>query len=134
MAWWNLLFSPVASLIKGGAELGKQYMVGKQKKHAAKMAQIDKVITGEQDYNTLAQKGMVGTLKDEFLILWFTTIMTMNFIPSAQPYMEKGWKFMNAHTPGWFSYCFIGIVIATFGLKGWAGLKGFGGANGKNAE
>jgi len=129
MAWWNVLFSPVSSLIDAGSELGKQWMVGKQKKHEAKMAQINRVIEGQQDYNTLAQKGMVGTIKDEFLILWFTTIMTMNFIPSAQPYMEKGWKFMNAHTPGWFSYCFIGIVVATFGLKGWAGWKN-GGASG----
>lgn len=123
MAWWTLLTNPIGSIINGGVALGKQYMEGKQAKHQAKMAQINKVIEGEQDYNTLAQKGMVGTLKDEFLILWFTTIMTMNFIPSAQSYMEKGWKFMNAHTPGWFSYCFIGIVIATFGLKGWAGWK-----------
>ena len=124
MAWWSLILSPVTGLVEGAMGLGKQWMIGKQKKHAAKMAQIDKVIEGQQDYNTLAQKGMVGTLKDEFLILWFTTIMSLNFYPPAQPYMEKGWKFMQAHTPGWFSYCFIGIVIATFGLKGWAGIKG----------
>ena len=116
------------SLIFGGAVkaitgLGSMWMAGRQKKHEAKMAHLGRVVQGEVDYNSLAQKGMVGTLKDEFLILWFTTIMTMNFIPSAQPYMEKGWKFMNAHTPGWFSYCFIGIVVATFGLKGWAGWK-----------
>jgi len=124
MAWWTLLTNPIGSLIQGGVSLGKQWMIGKQKKHEAKMAQIEKVIAGQQDYNSLAQKGMVGTIKDEFLILWFTVIMSLNFYPPAQPFMEKGWKFMNAHTPGWFSYCFIGIVIATFGLKGWAGWKG----------
>ena len=124
MAWWNLVLSPISGLFNVGAQLGKQYMEGKQKKHEMKMYQAGQVLQGKIDYNTLAQKGMVGTLKDEFLILWFTTIMTMNFIPGAQPYMEKGWKFMQAHTPGWFSYCFIGIVVATFGLKGWAGYKG----------
>jgi hypothetical protein len=118
----SLIFGPI---ISAGKELGSMWMKGKQQKHAAKMAHMQQVVQGKLDYNNLAQKGMVGTLKDEFLILWFTTIMTMNFIPSAQPYMEKGWKFMNAHTPGWFSYCFIGIVVATFGLKGWAGWKTF---------
>ncbi len=128
MAWWTLLTSPITGVINGGVALGKQWMVGKQKKHEAKMAHIDKVITGQQDYNSLAQKGMVGTIKDEFLILWFTVIMSLNFYPPAQPFMEKGWKFMQAHTPGWFSYCFIGIVVATFGLKGWA-FKMNGGNN-----
>jgi len=117
---FSLIFGPVVGAVK---ELGSMWMQGRQKKHAAKMAHIDRVLTGQQDYNSLAQKGMVGTLKDEFLILWFTTIMSLNFYPPAQPYMERGWKFMDAHTPGWFSYCFIGIVIATFGLKGWAGWK-----------
>jgi hypothetical protein len=116
------------SLIFGGAikaisGLGSMWMKSKRKKHEAKMAHLGRIVQGEVDYNSLAQKGMVGTLKDEFLILWFTIIMSLNFYPPAQPFMEKGWKFMNAHTPGWFSYCFIGIVVATFGLKGWAGWK-----------
>jgi hypothetical protein len=116
------------SLIFGGAvtavkELGTMWMKGKQAKHKAKVAHMGRIENNQADYNSLAQKGMVGTLKDEFLILWFTVIMSLNFYPPAQPFMEKGWKFMNAHTPGWFSYCFIGIVIATFGLKGWAGWK-----------
>ena len=116
------------SLIFGGAVkavtgLGSMWLKGKQAKHEAKMAHMGRVAQGKADYNTLAQKGMVGTLKDEFLILWFTIIMSLNFYPPAQPFMEKGWKFMDAHTPGWFSYCFIGIVVATFGLKGWAGWK-----------
>jgi hypothetical protein len=116
------------SLIFGGAikavtGLGSMWMKTKAAKHEAKIAHLGRVVQGEIDYNSLAQKGMVGTLKDEFLILWFTVIMSLNFYPPAQPFMEKGWKFMNAHTPGWFSYCFIGIVVATFGLKGWAGWK-----------
>ena len=116
------------SLIFGGAmtavkELGSMWMKGKQAKHAAKMAHLGQVTQGKIDYNSLAQKGMAASWKDEFLVIWFTVVMTLNFVPSAQPYMERGWKFMQASTPDWFAYCFVGIVVATFGLKGWKIFK-----------
>jgi hypothetical protein len=119
---WKIITGGITSMVESGFE----YFTTKQK---AKTAVQQQVIQGKIDYNALAQKGMVGTLKDEFLVLWFTVIMSLNFYPPAQPYMERGWKFMNANTPGWFSYCFIGIVVATFGLKGWAGWKANGGGN-----
>jgi hypothetical protein len=116
------------SLIFGGAvtavsELGKMWMSGKQKKHEAKMAHLGRVVQGEVDYNSLAQKGMAGSWKDEFLVVWFTVMMSLNFYPPMQQTMEDGWKFMKASTPEWFAYCFVGIVVATFGLKGWKIFK-----------
>lgn len=116
-----MIFGPV---IKVAGQLGSMWMQGKQQKHAAKMAHLGQVVQGKIDYNTAAQKGMAASIKDEILTIWFITIMTMNFIPSMQPYMEEGWRFMKANTPDWFAFCFIGIVVATFGLKGWAGIKG----------
>ena len=117
---FSLIFGPVVGAVK---ELGSMWMRGKQAKHEAKMAHLGRVVQGEIDYNSLAQQGMAASLKDEIICYWFLAIMTCNFIPSMQPYMENGWKFMNANTPPWFAYCFIGIVVATFGLKGWAGWK-----------
>jgi hypothetical protein len=115
-----LIFGPI---ISAGKELGSMWMQGRQKKHEAKMAHLGRVVQGEVDYNSLAQKGMAASWKDEFLVIWFTIVMSLNFYPPAQPFMEKGWKFMQASTPDWFAYCFVGIVVATFGLKGWKMFK-----------
>jgi hypothetical protein len=119
------------SLIFGGAvtavsELGKMWLSSKQKKHEAKMAYMNRVVQGQADYNSLAQTGMAASWKDEFLVIWFTLVMSLNFWPSAQPFMKDGWIFMKASTPDWFSYCFVGIVVATFGLKGWKIFKNGG--------
>ena len=116
----SLIFGGVVSAVK---TLGGQWMKGKQAKHEAKMAHLGRVVQGEIDYNSLAQKGMAASWKDEFLTIWFTVVMSLNFYPPAQPFMEKGWKFMQASTPDWFAYCFVGIVVATFGLKGWKMFK-----------
>ena len=117
---FSLIFGGVVSAVK---TLGGQWMKGRQAKHEAKMAHLGRVAQGQIDYNSLAQKGMAASWKDEFLTVWFTVVMSLNFYPPAQDYMEAGWKFMKASTPDWFAYCFVGIVVATFGLKGWKMFK-----------
>jgi len=118
-----MIWSVVKLALGPVAEIGKMWMAGRRAKSEAKIAIQARIATGEIDYNVAAQKGMAASIKDEILTIWFIGIMTCNFIPSLQPTMENGWQFMSAHTPPWFSYCFIGIVVATFGLKGWAGWK-----------
>jgi len=117
---FSLIFGGVVTAVK---EVSTMWMQGKQKKHEAKMAHLGRVVQGEINYNSLAQQGMAASWKDEFLTIWFTVVMSLNFLPSAQPYMEDGWVFMKASTPDWFAYCFVGIVVATFGLKGWKMFK-----------
>ncbi len=119
----SLIFGPI---ISAGKELGKMWMEGRQKKHQAKMAQAIKVIEGQADYNSLAQQGMAASLKDEFLVLWTTGLVTLHFFPSCQPYLERGWKALATIAPDWFGYCFVGMYIAVFGLKGWKIFKNGG--------
>jgi hypothetical protein len=117
---FSLIFGGVTTAVK---ELGTMWMSGKQAKHKAKMAHLGRIEQNLADYNSLAQQGMAASWKDEFLVVWFTVIMSLNFYPPAQKYMEDGWVFMKASTPEWFAYCFVGIVVATFGLKGWKIFK-----------
>lgn len=112
------------SLIFGGAVkaitgLGSMWMQGKQKKHEAKMAHLGRVVQGEVDYNSLAQQGMVGSIKDEVLMFWTLGLVTMHFIPSMQPYLQAGWNALANVAPDWFGYCFVGMYVAVYGLKGW---------------
>jgi hypothetical protein len=116
----SLIFGGVVKAVTG---LGSMWMQGKQAKHQAKMAHLGRIENNLAEYNSLAQKGMAASLKDEFLVIWFTVVMSLNFYPPAQPFMKKGWVFMQASTPDWFAYCFVGIVVSTFGLKGWKMFK-----------
>jgi hypothetical protein len=87
------------------------------------MAHLGRVTQGEIDYNSLAQQGMAASLKDEFLTIWITTMVTLHFYPPMQPYLERGWKALDTMAPDWFGYCFVGMFVAVFGLKGWKIFK-----------
>ena len=118
------------SLIFGGAvtaikELGSLWMKGKQAKQEAKALLQMNVAKGQIDYNVAAQQGMASSWKDEFLVVWFTTMVTAHFIPykPLQDALETGWDTLANTAPDWFGYCFVGMVVATFGLKGWKIFK-----------
>lgn len=124
------------SLIFGGVvEAGKaifgQWMETKRTKIIAQQTLQQQIQAGTIEYNVAAQQGMAASIKDELLTIWFITMMSLNFIPSMQPYMKEGWSFMQAYTPDWFAWCFCGIVVAVFGLKGYKGIKNGGDGNGK---
>jgi hypothetical protein len=116
----SLIFGGVVTAVK---EVSTMWMEGRQKKHAAKMAHIGKVIQGQADYNSLAQHGMAASLKDEFLTIWITALVSLHFYPPMQPYLEHGWKMLATVAPDWFGYCFVGMWVAVFGLKGWKIFK-----------
>jgi hypothetical protein len=111
------------------AELGKMWMANRRAKSDAKIAIQNKIATGEIDYNVEAQRGMAASLKDEFLVLWTTGLVTLHFFPSVQPHLQHGWKMLADVAPDWFGYCFVGMYVAVFGLKGWKIFKN-GGGNG----
>jgi len=60
---------------------------------------------------------MKNSWKDELLMLIFIAPFVGCFIPSAQPYVERGFKFLDQNTPTWYVVILLGIVAATFGLR-----------------
>lgn len=121
----------VGGVLGGVVDLGKQWMMIRQAKTAAKIAIQDKIATGDIDYNIAAQQGMAASLKDEFLVLWTCGVMTCLFFESTQDQIIEGFKALN-ELPPWFAICFVGMYVATFGLKGWKLLGDWkiGGKNG----
>ena len=118
----GLLFK---SIFGGVMELGSTWLKGKQAKQAAKAKMQMNIANGQIDYNVAAQTGMASSWKDEFLVVWFTTMVSIHFIP-YQPLQEAlhiGWASLKNSAPEWFGYCFVGMVVATFGLKGWKIFK-----------
>ncbi len=123
-----MIWSVVKLALGPVAEIGKMWMAGRQAKSKAKIAIQSRIATGEIDYNIAAQKGMAASLKDEFLVVWTTGLVTIHFIPKFQPQLEHGWKMLANVAPDWFGYCFVGMYVAVFGLKGWKIFKSNGGS------
>jgi hypothetical protein len=78
---------------------------------------------GDKNYNVEAQKGMAASWKDELFVIVWLSILVGAFLPWTQPYVKDGFIFLKAHTPDWYSWCLIGMVVASFGLKGWKMFK-----------
>ncbi|MHA2350716.1 MAG: hypothetical protein ACXADL_13925 [Candidatus Thorarchaeota archaeon] len=122
-----MIWSVVKLALGPVAELGKMWMANRRAKSNAKIAIQGRIAAGEIDYNIAAQKGMAASLKDEFLVVWTTGLVSLHFFPSVQPHLEHGWKMLAEVAPDWFGYCFVGMYVAVFGLKGWKIFKNNGG-------
>jgi hypothetical protein len=122
--------NPLSLIFGGVVEAGKaifgQWMETKRTKIIAQQALQTQIQKGEIDYNVAAQQGMAASFKDELVTIWMLTVMSFNFVPSMQPYMKKGWEFMQTSTPDWFAWAFVGMIVAIYGLKGYKGWKSNG--------
>lgn len=82
----------------------------------AKLAQQGQL--GDIEYDLNAQDIMKTSWKDEWLTLLLSIPFIMCFIPYTQKIVLDGFAVLST-TPEWYQYCFIGIVVASFGLRSW---------------
>jgi hypothetical protein len=111
-----LIFGPIVSTVK---ELGGLWMKKKIARVEGDIAIQQKLLGGDIDYNVWAQRASQTSWKDEFLTIFTCTIFALCFIPATQPAMKEGFLFLKESVPDWFSYCFVGMYVAVYGLKGW---------------
>jgi hypothetical protein len=121
---FSLIFGGITEAVK---TLGGAWLQNKRVKMETEAKIQEKVVSGEIDYNTWAQRAGATSWKDEWLTIWTTGMVTACFIPRLQPYMEAGFKFLKDSCPDWFTWCFMGMYVAVFGLKGWKIFKNGGG-------
>ena len=124
--WGSLIGGVLKGIVGPIADLGKQWMLIRQAKTAAKIAIQDRIATGDIDYNIAAQKGAMASWKDEWLTVWTTAVVTALFFPQTQGYVANGFRVLQDATPPWFAYCFVGMYVAVFGLKSWKMVKNGG--------
>lgn len=77
------------------------------------------IIKGDTAYNVSAVRGMAASFKDELFVIVWLGILVALFVPYTQPYIKDGFVFLQANTPWWYEYSLLGMVCASFGLKGW---------------
>jgi len=127
--WWTALLQPLAGL-------GKSWIEGRQLKAKAKYnielfrlkAEIERaksLAKAEAEYDNYAQIAMKTSWKDEYLVLvisfpfiisFGTPFISVFFGVDLTPQLAKAWQLVGA-APEWYQYIFMGIVVATFGLR-----------------
>lgn len=92
---------------------------GKIKIEEAKINAKVRKVDNLHDLDQKSVSDMRFSWKDEFWSLVFGLILLASFIPQTQPYIKEGFVFMKESTPWWFEYSLVGIIAASFGLRGW---------------
>lgn len=120
--------NPLGWLFAPLADIGKTWLEGHQKaaarrdrleeaKTKAEEARLTKYLEDEGSYDIEAQRQMQFSWKDEYLTILMSLPFIASFIPGVQDYAARGWEYV-AMAPAWYTWSFIGIIVATFGLRG----------------
>lgn len=126
---WQLLAKPLLDVAAQGV---KSFAANKAAKNELKLTEIkaskkrmEDIAAGKIAWEQSAVDQMKNSWKDEFWTLVFGSILLACFLPWTQPYVEKGFVFLEESTPSWFSTCLILIISASFGIKTVKGAAGF---------
>ena len=74
----------------------------------------EKEIQNAQNVDLQSLKSSDNSLKDEYLVLIFTTIFCLHFIPSLQDAMQRGWEILSSAND-YFWIIILTIVGGSFG-------------------
>ena len=121
--WLALLKNPLTRMI-GSKIIGViQHKLTKDKiireKEIAAATSLDIAKVGVQMEQVRQQD---NSLKDEWLVLFFTILMACHFIPYTQDAMQRGWEILEYADP-MFWYIILTIVGASFGVTTMNKLK-----------
>ena len=119
------------NLIGPIANVAGKWMEGRQKKaelkariEEAKANAVVKKIEQDGTWEEKAMSASADSLKDEAWTITFIGIILACFIPSLQPYIEDGFRFLREDCPDWLTYGILASIAASFGLKSINKLKG----------
>jgi len=141
------LLALIPALFNGLANIGVKYMERKQIEaqgkvdiaHARVQGEIDLKKTqmqGDQQYDFAVAEQMETSWKDEWLTILLSIPAVLCFIPGGAKYVAAGFDALK-DTPEWYQWAFLGMIIASFGLKSivrpllnkWFGIKEAAAAN-----
>lgn len=139
------LLALIPALFNGLANIGVKYMERKQVEAQGKVdiakakIEADKQITltemqGDQTYDAKVADDMATSWKDEWLVILLSIPAILCFTGHwGAATVSDGFEAL-ANTPEWYQWSFLGMIVATFGLKSIIRpmlKKWFGNGNGK---
>lgn len=80
---------------------------------------IQTAMDNDQQIDLMATRGMMHSWKDEWftILLSIPVIMAFIPIPEIQALVGEGFRILKNDTPEWYQYCFIGAIVASFGIR-----------------
>jgi len=119
------------SIFSGITNLAGTWLKGKQEKaqlktkiELTKLKSIEKKIEQDGNWEELQANASADSWKDELWTVCFVIIIFACFVPSLQPYIENGFKFLREDCPEWLSWGILASIGASFGLKSISKFKG----------
>lgn len=83
----------------------------------AKIQRLAKEAEQDYDLDKESIKDMKDSWKDEYVLLIHSAPLILSFVPSTQPYIEKGFQIIDNTIPSWFVALYVGMVVTIYGLR-----------------
>jgi nicotinamide riboside transporter PnuC len=110
------------NIISSITGLATTYIDSKAKVKAAEAETKMKLATGEISWEQAAIEASKDSWKDELWTIVFVLILVLNFIPSMQDIMARGFANLET-TPIWVQWGMYASIAASFGIRT---MRGFG--------
>ena len=121
---WNLLIGPAIEAVSG---FFKDRATIKKAKVEGEVKLIQSSSDNIADWEKLHAKGSQTSLKDEWVLTMFSVIFMLGFINTpwlnGPELTQEGFAAFDA-APEWFSYTFVSICLASFGIRMTSSVKG----------
>ena len=114
--WFALLKNPLTKIIAEKTfgsithKLQKDKIIREKELDAASQISVEQIKQQEHSW------------KDEWLVVFFTILMGLHFVPYTQDTMQRGWEILQNADP-MFWYIILTIVGASFGVTTMNKLK-----------
>jgi hypothetical protein len=121
---WNLIIGPVVNAVSGFFSDRAKI---KQAKVEGKVKLLQSASDSISDWEQLHAKGSQTSWKDEWVLIMFSIIFIMGFIVVGTfngPAIVTAGFAAFATAPQWFSYTFVSICLASFGIRVTGAVKG----------
>jgi len=121
---WNLLLGPIVSAV-GGFFKDKAKL--KQAKVDGEIRLLQTASQNVADWETLHAKGSQTSWKDEWVLIMFSIIFLLGFVNIPElngPELIADGFAAFKEAPEWFSYTFVSICLASFGIRLTGAVKG----------
>ena len=113
----QMLVGPIANVAGQFLKNRAEKVKAKQELAVAKIQAQTKKVQSDANWEEKAIDASQDSIKDELWTVLFIGLIIACFVPSLQPHISDGFRFLREDCPDWLSYGILASIAASFGLK-----------------